>query len=344
MEPDPTAEAKILRVGFPHLRHFHGYGLKVAAIVDRHLASALDDACRLITFRPDNWPWVLANERPDLVLVESAWRGNDGAWQYQVPEYTHPDAVGLAELLEWCRDRSIPSVFWDTKGEHHVPRFLAAAKGCAAVCTVDPAAAGRWRAHGLEARLVPLGFPLLHGGTGDHGRAGVAMFVYPSIRHSREEADQLSLLVDAGRGHDLLLCAEQEAPDGSATVLPAAWAALAQPWHGYRVRLAELRRRKVLLSGPSWDYPRGTLSPGVIDAIACGCAVISTPNDQLTALLGDAVPIVSDAEGARDELERLLGDEDERAATAAKAALALASDHGYRRRLEQLARVAGLHG
>ncbi|MEX2505188.1 MAG: hypothetical protein WD378_10070, partial [Egicoccus sp.] len=69
--------------------------LRVAAVVDTFTESSFEPDCDLVTFRPDNWHATLADEHPHLLLVESAWKGNGGGWEYQVGSYSYPQSVGL---------------------------------------------------------------------------------------------------------------------------------------------------------------------------------------------------------------------------------------------------------
>ncbi len=99
---------------------------RMALIADDPLATSLDEAWDLVAVRPEDWLATLAEEAPDVLLVESAWRGNTGAWQYRIAWYAHPDAITLRDLralLGWCAAQGVPSVFWDTAGAAHTGRF-----------------------------------------------------------------------------------------------------------------------------------------------------------------------------------------------------------------------------
>jgi len=68
---------------------------------------------------------------------------------------------------------------------------------------------------------------------------------------------------------------------------------------------------------------------------------VSTPARALTELLGDAVTTVASAEEAAAELDRLLHDEDQRRAAAARGRAALTTEHTYAARLFTILRTAG---
>src|SRR5579884_348927 len=72
--------------------------LRVAAVLDEMSRACFAPECRLITFGVEDWAEALEREPPDLLLVESAWSGNGGAWQYFVGSHTHPHYKGLPQL------------------------------------------------------------------------------------------------------------------------------------------------------------------------------------------------------------------------------------------------------
>ncbi|NGY93842.1 hypothetical protein F3K44_31175 [Bacillus megaterium] len=43
----------------------------------------------LLTFTTENWKEILIENTPDLLFVESAWRGNFGAWEYKIAKYNN---------------------------------------------------------------------------------------------------------------------------------------------------------------------------------------------------------------------------------------------------------------
>jgi hypothetical protein len=98
----------------------------VAVIADRTPAATLPLDWDLVPLRPEDWRAALEGKRPTLLLVQSAWAGNGGAWQYRLASYTHPDALlgrDLRALLRWCADHAVATVFWDTTGPKATARF-----------------------------------------------------------------------------------------------------------------------------------------------------------------------------------------------------------------------------
>ena len=121
----------------------------VAAILDEMSTDCFAPECELVTPTPNNWLEMLEAQQPHLLLVESAWQGNQGAWQYKVGAYSYPGSVGLPDLtalIEWCRARSIPTVFWNKEDPIHFEKFKEAASLFDVVLTTDSNVVERYRA------------------------------------------------------------------------------------------------------------------------------------------------------------------------------------------------------
>jgi hypothetical protein len=90
--------------------------LTVAVIADEFSAPALRYEWRQVEPGPDDWRQVLGRECPDLLFVVSPGLrpGGDARWAGQVTGSAAPGRA-LRDLVEWCRDQDIPSVFWDTE-------------------------------------------------------------------------------------------------------------------------------------------------------------------------------------------------------------------------------------
>jgi spore maturation protein CgeB len=59
----------------------------------------------------------------DMLVVESAWEGNNGAWHHKVGWYSEEEIADLKRLVEACRDQNIPTVFYNKEDPVHFNRF-----------------------------------------------------------------------------------------------------------------------------------------------------------------------------------------------------------------------------
>jgi len=102
--------------------------IRCLSITDEFTAACLARHFGLIEPRPDNWRLLLEEQRPQLLFVESAWRGNAGSWQYRIAKYAKSPGKELAELVSACRAKGIPTVFWNKEDPVHFERFADAAR------------------------------------------------------------------------------------------------------------------------------------------------------------------------------------------------------------------------
>lgn len=70
--------------------------------MDEFTTACYEDECRLIKVSPNNWKAELIQNKPDILFVESAWKGNGGQWFKKVGDYGKENNKELYELVNWC--------------------------------------------------------------------------------------------------------------------------------------------------------------------------------------------------------------------------------------------------
>ncbi len=116
--------------------------LRVAAIVDDFTRQSLSLECEFQDLHPDAWRAEIESFKPDLLFVESAWRGENGSWHNTVPKLP----TELREILQYCRDNEIPTVFWNKEDPVHFQTFLRVASEFDHVYTTDMDCVPNYRA------------------------------------------------------------------------------------------------------------------------------------------------------------------------------------------------------
>jgi len=135
--------------------------LRVAAILDEFSASSFSPDCRLQNLSRDRWLPELTELQPDILLVESAWRGEGGSWHNAVSELG-PELRGI---LAWCNDRKVPTAFWNKEDPVHFSTFLTTAARFDAVYTTDVDSIARYKSILGHGRVYLLPFavqPVVH--------------------------------------------------------------------------------------------------------------------------------------------------------------------------------------
>ncbi len=107
--------------------------LRVAAVMDEFTYSSYKFECNLLQLTPHDWEQELEGFQPELLFIESAWRGKDELWGSKVGHTSQE----LRGIVGWCRHRGIPTVFWNKEDPVHFETFLSTAKLFDHVFTTD---------------------------------------------------------------------------------------------------------------------------------------------------------------------------------------------------------------
>lgn len=96
---------------------------KVACIMDEFTWKSYSPEANMIQLVPENWRNQLDSFCPDLIFVESAWRGIDDKWTNVV--HKMPDE--LMGILSWAKGHGVPTVFWNKEDPIHFDTFKSVA-------------------------------------------------------------------------------------------------------------------------------------------------------------------------------------------------------------------------
>lgn len=115
--------------------------LRVGAVMDEFTFHSFQPECDLHQLRPACWEEDLDNLNPDLVFIESAWRGTQDLWALKVSNPT-PEIMGV---IEWCTRNNVPTVFWNKEDPVHFGGFLHIARAVDYVFTTDVDCIARYK-------------------------------------------------------------------------------------------------------------------------------------------------------------------------------------------------------
>ncbi|MFV0482055.1 MAG: FkbM family methyltransferase, partial [Campylobacteraceae bacterium] len=107
--------------------------LKVAAIMDEFTYNSFKYECDLFQITPENWQNELSVFKPELVFIESAWKGKNDLWVTKISNCT----TELVELVQWCHDNNINTIFWNKEDPVHFDTFTPVAKIVDCIFTTD---------------------------------------------------------------------------------------------------------------------------------------------------------------------------------------------------------------
>lgn len=131
--------------------------IKIAVISDELTYMCISKECQTLYVTPWSFHFVFKFWKPDILFVETTWRGRWNSWRYKMASYSdHPkrNNQDLARVVAAARGANIPMVFWNREDGVHFDRFIDSAKLFDRVLTVDERMLPRYReALGPDAKV-----------------------------------------------------------------------------------------------------------------------------------------------------------------------------------------------
>jgi hypothetical protein len=328
-----------------------GSRLRVAAVLDKFSSACLGPECDLLSFGPGDFRAALDENPPDLLLVESAWNGNGGAWRRRLDSHLGNLGGELDELVGWCAGRGVPTVFWAKEDPVSFERFIRGAGLFGYVFTSDADCVPRYRDRLGHDRVFALPFAAqqaIHHPVSGEARTHPVCFAgsYWGDRYRQRQVAMENLLKPAME-FGLHIFDRNYGQRGLRAMrwrFPRALRPAVQGRLEYDQMADAYRRYRVFLNVNSvTDSP--TMFPRrIFELLACGTPVISSYARGIEEVLGgDAVLFSSSQKETRDHLERLLGDDAYWARRSLLGIRRVMSAHTYTDRLAEICRRAGLN-
>ena len=159
--PTPLADAEHIRSQLLLTLDDTAKPCKIACVLDTFTHEAYRYECELLQLTPEQGLAQLQSFQPDLLFIESAWRGKDDRWANKIAR----NSAELRGILKWCQDHQVPTVFWNKEDPVHFETFLNTAKQFDWVFTTDIDCIHRYKSALGHARVYLLPFacqPALH--------------------------------------------------------------------------------------------------------------------------------------------------------------------------------------
>lgn len=322
---------------------------RILSVLDEFSRECFSPHANLIEPRPDNWRELLLRDRPQVVLIESAWRGNGGSWQYRIASYTAKPGNELQDLVTSAKSLGIPTVFWNKEDPVHFDRFAESAQLFDVVLTTASEAQSRYERLGVP-RVDILPFAAeksLHNPIGSKVRNQRVCFAgsYYNKEFPGRSSNQ-EILLDAASHFELDIFDRNHGVIGNSDeshVFPARFRPFIRGRLSYAAISKAYREYSVFLNVNSVEESPTMFSRRVFELLACGTPVVSTPGRGMDALLGDgAVWVVRNQKEAHDAIAALLSDRRLWQAKSLAGIRTVFSGHTFDRRLAKILSVAGL--
>lgn len=321
--------------------------LRVASILDDFSYQSFKSDCQLITFRPDNWLEILTKELPQILFVESAWRGNSGSWQYKIAKYNTPQGEELDNLLEWCKQNNIPTVFWNKEDPIHFDKFIDTAKKFDYIYTTDENCIPNYQKEAGHDRVFALPFaaqPAIHNPikVKEYKERNVCFAgSYYANRHEERRKDQEELL-DATIEYGLEIYDRNYNQIGKEDLqFPERFHANINGSLPYSELVRAYKQYKVFLNVNSVQNSGTMFSRRVFELMGCGTTVLSTYAKGIKEMFGQLVPMAHSDTSVDELINKIMTDESWREENELKGMRVIFNEHTYAHRLYEIGKNAG---
>lgn len=317
----------------------------LVAVLDEFTTNCLRNDVNLVAPRPDNWLALTDRTRPLLAFIESAWKGNQGSWQYRVGKYNLSPGKELAELCSHARTVGMPTVFWNKEDPVHHSKFMGAASLADHIFTTDERMVHSYvsRTGNKSVHVLPFAAaPHLHFPASLEGRLHRCCFAgsWYGNRHEKRGAS-MAWLLGAAKKHGLDIYDRNSGTGEFA--FPPELAGHTKPGVPYEELCSIYRQYRVFLNVNSVEDSPTMFSRRVFELLACGTPVVSTPALGIERILGtDAVWLVRNEQEADEAITTLLDNDEEWLRRSRAGIRQVFAAHTYAHRLDDVFRVAGI--
>lgn len=285
----------------------------VLAIMDEFSSTALSADANLLQPTPESWQTILDQHQVDLLIVESAWVGNNGSWHRKVGWYSEDEIAELKALVNACRERNIPSVFYNKEDPVHFNRFSKTSALFDHVFTTDAGCIPRYEA--LEGSLIQsvdsiqfAAQPDVHHpyNTKLQDRKDIAFAGTYYAGKYPERCEKMDMLFDASVEHGLVIYDRQSDGGNPQYVFPERFTEYIHGKLEYRDMLNKHREHMVFLNVNSVEDSPTMAARRIFEIPASGACLVSGPGLAVREVFGNTIPLVTSEQQANATLNALM--------------------------------------
>lgn len=349
-----TKKKKVGFMGYKNLRKL-GFDVpkslkdvRMACIFDEFTTECYKYTCDLMPITPDDWKARFTIQKPHLLMVESAWVGNNGAWARKVAYTSENNIKELRELVEWCKANKIPTVFWNKEDPVHYDVFINTAKMFDYIFTTDENKVNSYKKDADNNEVYPLPFaaqPSIHNPikiTKERNAKACFAGSYYAAKYPERQEDINRLLDAAVDTIGIEIYDRKFGTDDKDFLFPERF----RPYIQGRLEPNELhianKGYKVMVNVNSVKESPTMFSRRVFEGLACGTPVISSYAEGINNIFEGLVVASDDQKVLADELHKLDQDKAYYELKSLQGIRTVLSKHTYNHRLEFILNKLGI--
>lgn len=327
--------------------------LKVALVSDYFTADCLSAECRVRAMTPGNYREVIDEWKPDLVFVESAFHGANGAWRYELakqPKWLRlSKPTAIYRLVEFARSRGVPTVFWNKDDGAFFDAFIDVAQVFDYVFTADEECIERYRQQvptQVPVNTLAMPYqPAYHDFTGFNFTRNEACFTGSYYRRILNERRRfLDMVFDACEETDLRLNVFDRNHDRLSRHFEFRFPKKSQlRLHGkvpHRETAQIYKAHAISLNVNSVTDSETMCSRRLLEILACGGIAVTNPSRAVDRYFRDYCHVVNTKEETKELFSRLRhGPTQEDMERAEAGATYVRQHHTWAHRLDELCAI-----
>ena len=321
---------------------------KIAVILDDFSFQCFEPECQLIPITPEDWQETLAAESPDFLFVESAWHGNNDTWRGKIRTSRGQPSQQLIELIRWCKDEKIPTVFWNKEDPVNHEKFKGTACLFDFIFTTDANCVPAYRKITDHDNIFVLPFaaqPKLHNPVGkDLERLGRVAFAgsWYKIEHNNRKLDT-DIILKPALSHDLHIYDRMQGfTEDDNYIFPSIYQPYIVGSLPYNKMSETYKKYDVFVNINSVKDSPTMFSRRVFEILCSGTCVVSSYAKGIEETLPGLVNLCKTADDTKKFLDLLLKNKELRDRQALLGVREVLRKHTYKHRLRHITEKLGL--
>lgn len=323
--------------------------LTVAVIADGFTTAGLSLETNVMAVHSGHWRQQFDESPIDALFVESTWEGAESSWRRQVGYYSDEEIMTLKSVIEYCRERQIPTIFWNKEDPVHFNRFVKTAGFFDHVFTTDANCIPNYLSsrENTDQTVSSLSFyaqPKLHNILPSrrpyHHSVNYAGSFYGERFAARSK--ELQKLLGAAQPHGLTIYDRQYLLAGSPYQFPSELASYVQGGLDYSEMVEAYKSHPVHINVNSVAESPTMFSRRVAEIAASGGAIVSGRGQGVSETFAGLIPVVENYADAQLLMTEWMQNEVTRLGDAWHSYRMTHRAHLAGQRLAYVLRVAGL--
>ncbi|MDF2814042.1 MAG: hypothetical protein K0Q81_242 [Paenibacillus sp.] len=319
----------------------------VACILDPFSYECFRYECQLTQLDSVKWRSTIKKIKPDFLLVESAWRGLDHSWENLIGGKSRKVYKTIGNLVRYCKNNNIPTVFWNKEDPPHFTHFLETAKLFDFIFTSDVQCVGRYKKLTGNNHVYALPFaaqPVIHNPVGaSYGKKRNVAFAGTYYNQSYpERRKDLPVLFDPALKYDLHIYDRHYGSGDKAYTFPKPYQNHIVGGLNYLDMVQAYKQYKVFLNMNSVKDSPTMFARRVFELLASGTNVISTYNKGMATMFPHIIKVAYTQEDTSKHLVNLLHNQDVSERLSLLGIREVYSRHLYKHRFSAILRKLGI--